>query len=608
MTAHARLGRRRAGSVAGLVCLALTAAALPALSAHAQAAAAAPADRTVSVVVTGPAAAVTRAVERVGGHVESTFASIGGVVADVPVAGLPVLRGSAGVRGVTPDGTVTPLAEAWNAEPVMQDGQWLPEKDLGSLYNTARYTGAHQVWTQSDGSGRKITGQGVGVALIDSGVVPVDGLRGPGKVVNGPDLSFEAQAENLRYLDTYGHGTHLAGIIAGRDDAVRAGNEHDSRNLVGLAPDAHLVNLKVADAGGATDVSQVLAAIDWTVQHRNDPGLNIRVLNLSYGTDSTQSALLDPLSYAAEVAWRHGIVVVVAAGNDGIDQPRLTMPAQNPYVLSVGALDLRGNTDPDDDVVTSFSNGGSAQRRPDLVAPGRSVVSLRNPNSYIDANYPAGLVGDDGADGGRLFRGSGTSQAAAVVSGAVALLLQQRPEMTPDQVKALLTTTARPLRAGDVAAGGAGALDLKRAYESSPPDVAQAHQAATGLGSLELSRGSNHVADPEDGAELTGEVDIFDQAWDAPTWAADALAGRAWHGGTWRGQAWAGDGWGDGSFAGTAWQGRAWHGSNWTGRAWHGRAWHDYVWSGGTWSGRAWHGRAWHGRAWHGVYASSFWG
>jgi serine protease AprX len=599
---------RRARTTAA-VCVLAAALGTPTAAAEEVARRASPATGVSSVVVlgegpgTGPLSA---AVTSVGGRVEARFASLGGVSADVPEHALDELQQAPGVRSVTVDGTVRSLGEAWNAEPVVQDGEWLPEKDLGSLYNTARHAGAHQIWTQSDANGNKITGRGVGVALLDSGVVPVDGLRLPGKIVNGPDLSFESQADNLRHLDTYGHGTHLAGIVAGRDDAVRDGNEHDSRNLVGIAPDAHVVNLKVADAGGATDVSQVLAAIDWIVQHRDDEGVDVRVLNLSYGTDSTQSSVLDPLSYAAEVAWRHGIVVVVAAGNDGLEQPRLTMPAQNPYVLSVGALDMRGNTDPADDQVAGFSNGGDSTRRADLVAPGRSIVSLRSPGSYIDAHYPRGLVDGDASQ--RFFRGSGTSQAAAVVSGAVALLLQQRPELTPDQVKALLTSTARPLLAGDVAAGGAGALDLKKAYETATPVALQEHETATGTGSLELSRGTSHVADPEDGVELVGELDVFGQAWDGTSWAADSLAGRAWHGGTWRGQSWSGEDWGATSFAGRAWHAGEWLGTNWTGRAWHGRAWHDANWNGETWSGRAWHGGAWQGRAWHGVYASSLWG
>jgi serine protease AprX len=115
-----------------------------------------------------------------------------------------------------------------------------------------------------------------------------------GKIINGPDLSFESQSDELRYLDTYGHGTHLAGIIAGND-----GTEDGFR---GVAPGARVVNVKVANYEGAVDVSQVIAAIDWVVQHRNDNGMNIRVINLAYGTDSTQSPMLDPLSFAVEQA------------------------------------------------------------------------------------------------------------------------------------------------------------------------------------------------------------------------------------------------------------------------------------------------------------------
>ncbi len=183
------------------------------------------------------------------------------------------------------------------------------------------------------------------VALIDTGIAPVPGLTGPGKVINGPDLSFESQDPSRRYVDNNGHGTHMAGIIAASDvwgssRAVDAG----PAAIEGVAPGARLVNVKVGDGNGVTDVSQVLAAIDWVVQHAHDPngapgGLNIRVLNLSYGTDSPQSATIDPLAHAAEVAWRSGIVVVAAAGNDGSTTGRLADPAIDPYLIAVGAAD-----------------------------------------------------------------------------------------------------------------------------------------------------------------------------------------------------------------------------------------------------------------------------
>jgi serine protease AprX len=204
-------------------------------------------------------------------------------------------------------------------------GAWKPDVDNGSFYLVNKGINSNSMWSRSDSAGNKYTGRGIGVALIDSGVVPVEGLSLPGKVIHGPDLSFESQDPTLAHLDTYGHGTHIAGIIAGKDSDVPAGNENDSTRFVGVAPDAHLVSLKVAASDGATDVSQVIAAIDWVVQHRNDPGLAIRVLNLSFGTTSLQPHDLDPLAHAVQNAWHKGIVVVVAAGNDGAASGVLTI-------------------------------------------------------------------------------------------------------------------------------------------------------------------------------------------------------------------------------------------------------------------------------------------
>jgi len=451
-------------------------------------------------------------------------------------------------------------------------------------------TGAQTVWTRTDSTGQKITGKGVGVAVIDSGIAPVKGLDGAGKVVNGPDLSFESQATNLRYVDTFGHGTHLAGIIAGRDAT------QTTTSFTGMAPDATLVNMKVATADGAVDVSQIIAAIDWVVTHRNDPGLNIRVINLAFGTDSLQDPRLDPLSHAVEAAWRKGIVVVVAVGNDGPTSTRVTMPAANPYVLAVGASDGYGTPSKTDDVVASFSTRGNLTRHADLVAPGRSVVSLRDPGSYIDVNYPSGLVPGDAEQ--RYFRGSGTSQSTAVVSGAAALLLQQRPNLTPDQVKALLMSTATPMPLADPIGRGAGELNVAAAASAPTPVAAQLYPASTGTGSLEQARGTAHVADPENGTELTGELDIMGQPWKALTWAAASTAGTAWTGGTWNGRVWSGAAWTGTSWAARTWSGAAWTGCNWTGRTWSGRTWSSAVWTGRTWSGRTWSGRTWSGATW----------
>jgi serine protease AprX len=315
--------------------------------------------------------------------------------------------------------------------------KWGVGGSTNSLFSVVSSIGAFDLHKIKTSNGDPVTGKGIGVALIDSGVAPVPGLDDKTRVVNGPDLSFESQNPSTRYLDTFGHGTHMGSIIAGKDVSVDSANP---LSYSGVAPDAKLISLKVATADGATDVSQVIAAIDWVVAHHRDPDLNIRVLNLSFGTNSLQNEKIDPLSHAVESAWRNGIVVVVSVGNDGAAGTSVTMPAANPFVISVGASDTQGTSSKGDDTLATFSSVGNFSRHADLVAPGTSIVGLRDPGSYIDVNYPSGLVPGDTS--GRLFRGSGSSQAAAVVSGGVALLLQQRPNLSPDQVKSLLMTTA----------------------------------------------------------------------------------------------------------------------------------------------------------------------
>src|SRR5438093_6509607 len=204
-----------------------------------------------------------------------------------------------------------------------------PASDVNSMASTTDYTGAQAWWAAG------YTGQGVDVALIDSGVAPVQGLNSAGKVISGPDLSLESQAPNLANLDTFGHGTFMAGLIAGRDPGLTDAYETAPATAYrGMAPDARIVSIKVATADGGTDVSQVIAAIDWVVQHAHDTGMNIRVLNLSYGTNSSQSYVSDPLAYAAEAAWKSGIVVVASAGNLGVQPshrpPGLATPAFHP--------------------------------------------------------------------------------------------------------------------------------------------------------------------------------------------------------------------------------------------------------------------------------------
>ena len=468
--------------------------------------------------------------------------------------------------------------------------RWLVDSSLATMKDVTTTIGAPGVWAKVDAAGRRVTGKGIGVALIDSGIAPVKGLAQPGKVINGPDLSFESQAGSLANRDTFGHGTHMAGIIAGRDPETPAGKENDPRYFVGVAPDATLVNLRVAATDGAVDVSQVIAAIDWAVTHRKDPGLNIRVLNLSFGTDSVQNRQLDPLAYAVEQAWKAGIVVVASVGNDGPTDTRVANPAIDPYIIAVGGADTLGTAGQKDDLVGTFSTRGDAVRHADLLAPGRSIGSLRAPGSHVDVNYPGGLV-PDGT--GRFFKGSGTSQAAAMVSGAAALLLQQRPTLTPDQVKKLLTSTAQPLTGADVIAQGSGELNIKAASDARTPTTTQTFTRGLGTGSLEAARGGAHVADSMTGVELTGEQDIMGRPWTPATWTAAAAAGTSWSGGSWNGGLWAGSDW-----TGTSWTARTWSGRTWSARTWSGDTWTARTWSSSTWSARTWSGGYWSSTTW----------
>ncbi len=483
---------------------------------------------------------VAAAVAQHGGVVQSRLSLIDGVAARVPTALLPALDADTRTLEVSPDA------------PVQLLGRDLDQKHRGQTGEEAAIAvgGGPLVWNSDD------DGTGIDVALVDSGI---DTAALPGtRVVRGPNLSFDTETG-----DRYGHGTAMAGIIAG-----------NTRFFGGTAREARLVDVKVADSRGVADVSQVLAGIDWVVTNRATDGRNIRVLSLSFGTDGANPASVSPLAYAVEAAWRHGITVVAAAGNHGDELGRLTSPAIDPWIIAVGAAEV--TTDGHGGMVASvpaWSAAGDGTRNPDLVAPGRSLLGGRAPDSAVATAHP------DAQEGSYLL-GSGTSQATAFTAGVVASLLEADPSLRPDEVKALLRSTARPLDA-DPRRAGAGLLDLGALFPqgqlTAPPVAAdQDHVWSDGSGPLDGDRGRFVLEDAE-GNRLTGEQTVVGE-FDRESWLGSTWTGSTWTGSTWTGSTW----------TGSTWTGSTWTGSTWTGSTWTGSTWTGSTWTGSTWTNVRW--------------------
>ena len=412
------------------------------------------------------------------------------------------------------DATVAPIdvdriEAAAQEAPVSADS--LP---LGSLYHVVDQIGARQLWAQG------ITGDGVNVAVIDTGVAEVESLQGTDKVVAVVDFSSEANNPATRFADSNGHGTFMAGIIAGNEPGSSPETAADNpQQFLGVAPDAGIVSVKVSPRDGSTNTNDVIAGVEWVIDNAAD--LDIRVLNLSFDSGSSLPYEQDALAATLERAWDAGIVVVTPAGNDGNDAGRLGSPAIDPFVIAVGgarALD-------DGFEIAEWSNSGDGVRNPDFVAPGAHIQSLRAPGSDADVNHPEGYVDEE------TFKGSGTSESAAVVSAVAALLLEANPEWTNDQVKAALITTATPIEGATSDVAGAGMI---RADLAAQANVAAAPQP--------WARSTVEKTAPN--SETQGVQNILTNVpWTGTSWTGTSWTGTSWTGTSWTGTSWTGTSW-----------------------------------------------------------------
>ncbi len=513
-------------------------------------------------------------VEATAGHIaqaEQDAVSLGGRIS----VELPIVNG---FSAWLPAGAVASLTRSHDVAQVTVDAatkvesaSYNPASDVGSPAGVATDIGSPTYWQMG------YSGNGVGVALIDSGVAPVPALAEPGKVFYGPDFTPTGYFSQVRGLDTYGHGTFMAGLIAGKDPGATAPYSAYSSYYLGVAPDAHIVSVKVADASGATMQSAVIAGIQWVVQHRNDPGLNIRVLNLSLGARDGLPYTQDPLDAAVEAAWKSGITVVAAAGNDG--KIGMTAPANDPYVIAVAAVDPGTQQASWDDVAASFSDKGDGTRNPDFGVIGMHIAGPRVPGSAIDQRY-----GNSSAISAALMRGSGTSEAAALASGAVALLLSQRPNLTPDQAKATLVVHASWMQNLAFATAGAGELNMAWVFNAATEYRTQTWPMSTATNtSASWSVLNAPASRTPSGATWTGAT------WTGATWTGATWTGATWTGATWTGATWTGATWTGATWTGATWTGATWTGATWTGATWTGATWTGATWTAATWTTYSWH-------------------
>jgi serine protease AprX len=319
-----------------------------------------------------------------------------------------------------------------------------------------------------------LKGAGVTIAVLDSGIAPhadiqtliaaVDfvGNPNPTPVVDLPDDPTRAETASI---DPNGHGTHVAGILVG------SGSHSFEGRLAGIAPAASLVSVRVLDEAGSGRTSDVLAGLQWVLDHKDD--LGIRVLNLSLGHPVYEPAALDPLVQEVEALWSAGIVVVCSAGNAGrTGDGTISSPCNSREVISVGASNAWKTPDTADDTVATYSSRGPTLidhvAKPDLLAPGNRTVSARALGSYLDLLAPDRRVAGDPAfpEVTEYFELSGTSMAAPMVAGTAALMLEQEPSLNPGTVKARLMLSARKPAVGSPLVTGAGVLDVTAALHA----------------------------------------------------------------------------------------------------------------------------------------------
>jgi serine protease AprX len=458
-------------------------------------------DQVVTVIVqkANGVSGVEQDIAQLGGRVTRNLSIINAVAAEMTAAAALDLSSYPSVRWVSVDANMMSTA-CTNCV------------DTANLTNAYIYSiRANQAWNSS----AYLQGNGIGVAVVDSGVNPngdLYTLMGANRQV--ADVRFNNDY-NQTTSDGYGHGTHVASVVGG--DGSESGGKY-----IGVAPMVNIINVKVSNDDGSATMADVVAGLQWVLENKNT--YNIRVVNLSLNSTVAESYNTSPLDAAVEILWFNKIVVVVSAGNKG--SGAVYPPANDPFVISVGATNDKATNSISDDVIASFSAYGKTSdgfNKPDIVAPGTNIIArLVNQNQGLASAHPQNKVGND------YFMMSGTSMAAPMVSGAVALLLQDEPNLTPDQVKFRLMSTANKSWKGyNSSYAGSGYLDVYAAIQGTTQT-----NANTGLQpSRLLSTGSSPMTRSTVGWNSVG--------WNSVGWNSVGWNSVGWNSVGWNSDYWA---------------------------------------------------------------------
>ena len=458
-------------------------------------------------------------------------------------AGTPVFYDAVGLRITSTRGEPDDNVQL----PIRNNVKAIAVENLQEVF--AHVVGATAVWNQA---GTKLQGQGITVAVVDSGIAKSQEF-GSRKF---RDINFSRRYHDGN--DKYGHGTFVAGMLAG--NGFRSQGAY-----VGIAPNANVLNVRVSDDQGASTEADVVAALQWVLLNKD--AYQIRVVNMSLNSSVGQSYHTSPLSIAAEILWFSGIVVVVSAGNNG--SADLYPPANEPYVITVGATDDRGTIDKGDDVMASFSAYGvdeAGNIKPDLAAPGTNIIA------YMPRNGRLGMAWEHTSHQMDMdhFRMSGTSMAAPVVAGAAVLLLQNEPNLTPNQVKQRLMSTADSDWAGyEAEKSGAGYVNIPAAVQSTGMDEANDDIMPT----MPLAQMAMIAYWASGNGEETIDWDSID--WNSVDWNSVNWNSVNWNSVNWNSVNWNSVNWNSVNWNSVNWNSVNWNSVNWNSVNWNSTYWDD---------------------------------